>query len=74
MKNKKTEYVKTKRYLFKGDSEGFAKYRTCERKKKLSKLQADDIIDRIALKEKRLIYYYKCKYCDKYHLTKKEPQ
>jgi len=51
----------------------YIRYRSCLRKKKLSKIAADWMIERIAKEQRRTIYYYQCCFCSRYHLTKKEP-
>jgi hypothetical protein len=47
------------------------KYRTCTRKRKLSKARADMIIDDYASR-KILRYYYRCPYCQYYHITSQD--
>ena len=54
------------------DEEKYIQYRSCLRKKKLSKIAADWLIEKIA-KQNKVYYYYSCKFCGKYHLTKNEP-
>jgi len=43
--------------------------RSCTNKKSLSKEEADDIIDRKA-RRGQVMYYYKCEFCSRFHLTK----
>lgn len=47
-------------------------YSGCHGKFKLSKEKADDLIDQ-ALSEGRMMYYYRCHFCGKHHLTSGEP-
>lgn len=51
------------------DSQTSHKYRSCERKSKLSKARADALIDDFSAK-RILMFYYQCKYCGYYHITK----
>lgn len=44
----------------------------CLRKANLTEEQANSIIDH-RLKEGMLLYYYKCKFCSSFHLTRKSP-
>jgi hypothetical protein len=43
--------------------------RTCTDKKSYSLKQADEIIDKYA-KRKQLLFYYKCYFCCRYHLSR----
>lgn len=43
--------------------------KTCIDKKSLSKKEADETIERYA-KQGRLFYYYKCNFCNRYHISK----
>lgn len=47
--------------------------RTCLSKKSFSKKDADTSIEYFATQGK-LIFYYKCTLCSRYHLTSKEPR
>lgn len=53
------------------DAKEWHKWRTCLRKTKLSKARADCLIDDNAAKG-ILRYYYRCPYCNAYHLTKQD--
>jgi hypothetical protein len=45
---------------------------TCKRKRKLSYEQAEDLVDyKAALGE--VIFYYKCHFCKKHHITSSPP-
>lgn len=46
--------------------------RACLRKKNLSEEQANQIVDR-NMKQGKLIYFYKCQYCNSHHMTKSAP-
>lgn len=43
--------------------------RTCVAKKSYSKQAADDYITEAA-KQGKVLYYYKCQFCSRYHLSK----
>lgn len=45
--------------------------RTCINKKSYSKQTADDYITE-KLKEGKILYYYKCQFCGRYHLSKSD--
>ena len=45
--------------------------RTCIDKVSLSKEQADSLIDK-KLEQGILLYYYKCQFCSRYHVSKKD--
>lgn len=47
-------------------------YRSCINKKSYDKNGADAAIDRFS-KKGLIYYYYKCELCNRYHLTRKEP-
>lgn len=46
--------------------------RTCLQKSNLTEERANSIIDH-HLKNGKLLYYYKCPFCNSFHLTKKIP-
>ena len=43
--------------------------RTCINKAGMTRKEADETIDRYA-KQGRIFYYYKCKFCNRYHISK----
>ena len=43
--------------------------KTCTSKVSMSRKEADETIDRYA-KQGRLFYYYKCSFCNRYHISK----
>jgi hypothetical protein len=45
--------------------------RTCIEKVSLSKEQADNYIDQ-KLEQGILLYYYKCQFCSRYHVSKQD--
>lgn len=46
--------------------------RSCLDKKNLSKQEADRVVDWNSSRGK-LLYYYKCDFCQSYHMTRQEP-
>lgn len=48
-------------------------HRACLRKANLSEETANEIINKALAREHKLLYYYKCQFCDSYHLTSREP-
>lgn len=46
--------------------------RSCLNKKSFNQKQADNAIE-AALARGKLFYYYKCQFCNSFHLTSKEP-
>lgn len=46
-------------------------WRTCTSKKSYSLKQADDFITD-KMKEGLILYYYKCVFCNRYHLSKQD--
>jgi hypothetical protein len=47
--------------------------RSCLRKANLTEEVANSIIDRCLQQENRMLYYYKCNFCNSFHLTSQEP-
>lgn len=47
--------------------------RSCLNKANLTEESANNIIDRVLQNEQKLLYYYKCSFCNSFHLTSKEP-
>lgn len=47
--------------------------RSCLSKKDLTKEKADDIVDRAAMYEGLTLYYYKCNFCNSFHMTGNPP-
>lgn len=47
---------------------------SCLRKENLTEEEANLIIDKIAIEQKRAVYYYKCQICKSYHLTSQIPE
>jgi hypothetical protein len=46
--------------------------RACLRKKNLTFIQAEQVVDE-RFRKGSLVYYYKCEFCSSYHITSKEP-
>lgn len=59
--------------LSKGKLVKFVFERSCLRKKSFSRNAADAVVDRFAEKGE-LIFYYKCQFCNSYHMTKRSDE
>lgn len=47
-------------------------WKSCLSKKSYKKKNVDDVVDRF-LSHGEMRYYYKCNFCNGYHITKNEP-
>lgn len=44
---------------------------SCDNKKPLTRQQADEIVRRARTQERRVMHWYQCEWCFKYHVTSK---
>lgn len=47
-------------------------FNSCKRKRKLSEKEANDAVD-YYIEQNEMMYFYKCLFCNKYHLTHSPP-
>ena len=47
--------------------------RSCLNKRSYTRKSADDVVDQALKEHNKLFYYYKCQFCNSFHLTSKEP-